>query len=95
MSQLADVLQEIDTRRGSQAIGIYLNQQKGRIIDGLELVSAGKHCGSSRWRVRHSESTTGSAPHVVTPGKAGRSEACSVVEVGSDDWPRDTVPAPQ
>jgi len=95
LSQLADVLQEIDNRRGSQAIGIYLNQQKGRIIDGLELVSAGKHCGSSRWRVRHSESTTGSAPHVVTPGKAGRSEACSVVEVGSDDWPRDAVPAPQ
>ncbi len=52
LSHLRDVFREIDTRLGNHAIGIYLNQQKGRIVGGLELVNSGRHCGSSRWTVR-------------------------------------------
>ena len=59
--QLEDVLGEIDRQRSTHAIGIYLNQQKGRIVDGLELVHAGKQCGSSQWIVRQA-GDQGSAP---------------------------------
>jgi hypothetical protein len=55
LSQLQEVLQDMEGRQKgghAHAIGIYLNQQKGRIVDGLELVSGGKHAGSSRWVVR-------------------------------------------
>jgi hypothetical protein len=52
LNQLRDVFHEVDPRLGSHAIGIYLNQQKGRIVDGLDLVSPGKHSGSSLWAVR-------------------------------------------
>jgi hypothetical protein len=54
LNHLRDVFAEIDPRRVAQPIGIYLNQQKGRIVDGLKLVSAGKHGGSSRWVVKAS-----------------------------------------
>jgi len=50
--ELEDVLREIDRQRNSHTIGIYLNQQKGRVVDGLTLVKRGKHCGSTRWMVR-------------------------------------------
>lgn len=53
LGQLRDVLREVDARLGNHAIGIYLSQQKGRIVDSLELVNGGKQCGSSRWTVRH------------------------------------------
>ena len=56
----AALVAEIDGRLRSHPIGIYLNQQKGRIADGLELVKAGKHCNSSRWVVRRA------APETVT-----------------------------
>jgi hypothetical protein len=52
LGQLDDVLREIDPRRSGHAIGIYFGQHKGQIVDGLELVGAGKDCGSSRWTVR-------------------------------------------
>jgi hypothetical protein len=64
LSQLEEVLSEIGGRpreNHAHAIGIYLNQQKGRIVDGLELVSSGKQAGSSRWvvkRVRAQGATT-------------------------------------
>ena len=55
LDQLGGVFHELGGGpRGNpaHAIGIYLNQQKGRIVDGLALVKDGKHCGSSRWVVR-------------------------------------------
>ena len=64
MDQLREVFQELDGRqRGNHAhaIGIYLNQQKGRIVDGLALVKDGKHCGSSRWLVRQTTRETAQA----------------------------------
>lgn len=52
LEELDYVLKEIDRFSGAHAIGIYLDQQKGRIVDGLELVPAGKERGSRRWTVR-------------------------------------------
>ena len=52
LDQLRDILAEIDPHRSTHAIGIYISQQKGRIVGGLELVSAGKRCGSSLWAVK-------------------------------------------
>jgi hypothetical protein len=52
LNQLREVFREVDPRLGSHAIGIHLNQQKGRIVDGLDLVSPGRQCGSSLWAVR-------------------------------------------
>ncbi len=52
IEELHNVLGEIDSRLSSHKIGIYVSQQKGRIVDGLELVNAGKQGGSSRWIVR-------------------------------------------
>jgi hypothetical protein len=60
--QLQDVLGEIDARLSSHKIGIYVSQQKGRIVDGLELANAGKQGGSSRWMVRRVEKDTAPAP---------------------------------
>lgn len=88
LAQLDDVLSEFDFRRRSQAIGIYLNQQEGRIVDGLELASAGKQSGSSRWVVRQIEAgeppvptPTRSAPDVCKEPCATQ-EAEAIVEVG-------------
>jgi hypothetical protein len=61
LGQLHDVLAEIDGRLRSHPIGIYLNQQKGRIVDGLELVAAGKQCNSNRWVVRRAGPETATA----------------------------------
>jgi hypothetical protein len=52
VGQLDDVLREIDRQRSTHAIGIYLDQQQGRIVDGVVLVNAGKRSGSNRWSVR-------------------------------------------
>ena len=54
-TQLHDVLQELDPNLNGQAIGIYLNGQKGRIVDGLRLLNAGKQSGSTKWRVSAGE----------------------------------------
>lgn len=62
LGQLDDVLREVDPRRSSHAIGIYLGQQSGRITDGVELVSTGKLCGSSRWMVRRAGPEPASMP---------------------------------
>lgn len=51
ITQLQDVLKELDPNLNGQAIGIYLNGQKGRIVDGLTLLNAGKQSGSTKWRV--------------------------------------------
>jgi hypothetical protein len=59
--QLEEVLGEIDRQRSTHTIGIYLDQQEGRIVEGLALVKAGKQGGSNRWIVRR-ESDHGSAP---------------------------------
>jgi hypothetical protein len=67
--QLEQVLSEIGGRpreNHSHAIGIYLNQQKGRIVDELELVSAGKHAGSTRWVVKPVRAETRAA-HLSLP----------------------------
>jgi hypothetical protein len=65
--QLRDALREIDPRRSNQVIGIYLSQQKGRIVDGLELFAAGKANGSSRWAVRKVQSgRQASSPHLAS-----------------------------
>ena len=61
LGQLHDVLAEIDGRLRSHPIGIYFNQQKGRIVDGLELVTAGKQCNSNRWVVRQAGPETATA----------------------------------
>ena len=64
LSQLEEVLSEIGGRpreSHAHAVGVYLNQQKGRIVDGLELVSSGKHAGSSRWAVKPARSASRAA----------------------------------
>ena len=69
LSQLEEVLSEIGGRpreSHAHAVGVYLNQQKGRIVDGLELVSSGKHAGSSRWAVKPARSESRVA-HVSVP----------------------------
>lgn len=55
LTQLHDVLQELDPNLNGQAIGIYLNGQKGRIVDGLRLLTAGKQSGSTKWSVSAGE----------------------------------------
>ena len=85
--QLEEVLGEIDRQRSTHAIGIYLDQQEGRIVEGLALVHAGKRGGSNRWIVRRA-SDQGSAPEgprrsTVSGGEA-RAEhtAATVAGVG-------------
>jgi hypothetical protein len=73
IEQLHDVLGEIDARFSSHKIGIYVSQQKGRIVDGLELVNAGKQGGSSRWIVRRAE--TDAAPAQLSLPVAASKEA--------------------
>jgi hypothetical protein len=85
--QLRDVLVEIDARLSRQKIGIYVSQQKGRIVDGLELVNAGKQGGSSRWMVRRAgdqgSAARGSRPSTVS-GAAAVAEQTPGTVAGED-----------
>jgi len=70
--QLREVLTEIDPSLNKHAIGIYLSQQEGRIVDGLELTTAGKQSGSTRWVVRRAGQEPESAQLALLPTAAAR-----------------------
>ena len=63
-AQLRDVLSEIDRMHNAHTIGIYLDQQEGRIVDGFVLAKSGKRGGSTRWIVRAEKK----APQPVAAG---------------------------
>jgi hypothetical protein len=87
IGQLHDVLGEIDSRLSSHKIGIYVSQQKGRIVEGLELVNAGKQGGSSRWMVRRAgdlgSAAGGSWPPTVSGAAAVVGQTSGAVVGGS------------